>query len=361
MTLKYQQQESAAAHINVATMSRLIKLAGSDFEAFFGAVAIESAKLVGADGAALILKDTDGMMRYKFFHGLPQSFQQNFITDYCAQDDFGTIGQALKQNKCIFTADYASSPHAVQQFIDSGLKANLIIPIHTENQNIPTAALAISWFNTYPEHKPDHTQLEIINLFCDLLQAGLARQTIINDLKFQATRDALTGLPNRRALMEYLPPALARARRSGKSVAVCIMDLDDFKSVNDTYGHAAGDALLMELAHRLKLAIRTTDMVVRLGGDEFVLVLENIESIPHMEATLKRLRAAICQPVELLSDHYTNISMSLGVTLFPDDDSTPDYLLRHADNALYTIKKHKGSRSSYWHLWQKQNRVQTAS
>ena len=350
-TIKNDTSEPGTALINVATMRHIIQLAGSDFETFFETVAIESAKLISADGAALVVEDTNGMMRYKFFYGLPESFQKN-ILGYRLQANSGTIGQAIKLKQAIFTADYAASPHAVRQFVDLGLKANLIIPINLHNHDHPVAILVISWFNSYPTEMPDAAHLEIINLYCDLLDAGLSRQTMLDDWKLQANRDALTGLPNRRALMEYLPLALARSRRNGTSVLVCVMDLDDFKPVNDTYGHAAGDTLLMDLAHRLKTVLRATDMVARLGGDEFVLVLEDIESITHMELMLVRIHAAVKQPFELLSGQLVNVDMSLGVTLFPNDDATPDYLLRHADNALYIIKEQKATRSVCWNLWQ---------
>ncbi|MHB1676904.1 MAG: GAF domain-containing protein [Sulfuriferula sp.] len=351
MTSKHHKPELDIAHLDIATMRHIIQLAGSDFEVFFYTIAIESAKLVNADGAALILIDTDGQMRYKFFYGLPESFQKNLLK-YRAQADSGTVGRALSQSKALFTPDYAASPDAVQEFVDFGLKANWIIPFNISNQDHPTAVLAISWFNRYPEHMPGASQLEIIKLFCDLINSGLARQAMIDDWKNQANRDALTGLPNRRALMEYLPRALERARRSGEWVVVCIMDLDDFKPVNDTYGHTAGDSLLMELAYRLKAVLRTTDMIARLGGDEFVFVLENIESMVAMELALNRIHTVVMQPFELLNGHIVIVDMSLGVTLFPEDDSTPDYLLRHADNALYVIKERKKPRLPYWHVWQ---------
>ncbi len=339
------------AHIDIAAMRHIVQLAGSDFEVFFYTIAIESAKLVGADGAALIVTDAEGQLRYKFFYGLPELFQTE-ILNYRATTDSGTIGQALMQKKAVFTRNYAASPYAVKEFLKIGLKANWIIPFNTGSHIDPTAALVISWFNEYPEHEPDDSQLEIINLFCDLINSGLSRQAMIDDWKNQANRDALTGLPNRRALMDYLPLALERARRSGQWLIVCVMDLDDFKPVNDNHGHAAGDTLLMELAYRLKNVLRTVDMVARLGGDEFVLVLENLESMADMETALNRIHEVVVQPFELPNGHVVMVDMSLGVTLFPEDDATPDYLLRHADNALYIIKENKGKREKCWQIWQ---------
>ncbi len=339
------------AHIDIATMRHIIQLAGSDFEVFFYTIAIESAKLVGADGAALIVTDDHGQLGYKFFYGLPEIFQKE-ILKYRAPADKGTIGQALKEKKAVFNGNYADSPYAVAEFVDFGLKANWVIPFNIGSHIHPTAALVIGWFHNYPEHEPDESQLEIIKLFCDLINSGLSRQAMIDDWKNQANLDALTGLPNRRALMDYLPLALERTRRSGQWLIVCVMDLDDFIPVNDTYGHAAGDTLLMELAYRLKTVLRTVDMVARLGGDEFVLVLENLDSMEDMETALDRIHAVVVQPVELPNGHIVVIDMSLGLTIFPQDDSTPDYLLRHADNALYIIKESKDKRVKSWQIWQ---------
>ena len=112
-TSQSRKPKHSTAQISVATMRHIVQLAGSDFEAFFETVAIESAKLVGADGAALIVQGVDGEMHYKFFYGLPQSYQQ-YVFDYRSQMGSGTIGQALTQRKAIFTADYVASPHAVK-------------------------------------------------------------------------------------------------------------------------------------------------------------------------------------------------------------------------------------------------------
>ncbi|MHB0991161.1 MAG: GAF domain-containing protein [Burkholderiales bacterium] len=351
MTNKNSKPGLIAAQIDIATMRHIIQLAGSDFEVFFYTIAIESAKLVGADGAALLVTDAEGMIGYKFFYGLPELFQKE-ILNYRAPRDTGTVGHALKEEKAVFTGNYSASPYAVTEFVDYGLKANWIIPFHIGSHITPTAALAIGWFHNYPEREPDESQLEIIKLFCDLINSGLSRQAMIDDWKNQANRDALTGLPNRRALMDYLPLAIERARRSGQWLVVCVMDLDDFKPVNDTYGHAAGDTLLMELAYRLKTVLRTADMVARLGGDEFVLVLENLESMEDMETALNRINEVIVQPVELPNGHIVIVDMSMGITIFPQDDSTPDYLLRHADNALYIIKESKDKRARSWQIWQ---------
>ena len=174
-------------------------------------------------------------------------------------------------------------------------------------------------------------------------------------LRAAAYSDPLTGLPNRLALQQRLPLALAQAKRNGTLLAVGFMDLDDFKPVNDTWGHAAGDALLQSLAKRLRSCMRGTDLVARLGGDEFVLVFEGLTRSDDLMAALRRIHTAVEQPFALPGGHRAQVGISLGLTLYPDDDSDADLLLRHADAALYASKLHKIDRPHWWRLWGQDN------
>ena len=150
--------------------------------------------------------------------------------------------------------------------------------------------------------------------------------------------DALTGLPNRRMLSDRLQLAIAQAQRSERLLAVCYLDLDDFKPINDTWGHAAGDMLLIEAAHRLQGSVRAGDTVSRLGGDEFVVLLGNLAHFDECEIALDRIRAALNRPFNL-KEGEARVSASMGVTLFPMDGADPDTLLRHADQAMYQAKQ----------------------
>lgn len=157
-------------------------------------------------------------------------------------------------------------------------------------------------------------------------------------LEHLASYDALTQLPNRILLAERMHISLARARRSCESVAVCMLDLDGFKSVNDTLGHKAGDELLREVAVRLREAIRGDDTVARIGGDEFTLLLCGIRRASECEQTLTRLLKRVGQPYQL-AGQTVKISASAGVALFPDDASDPDTLMGRADAVLYQAKE----------------------
>ena len=150
--------------------------------------------------------------------------------------------------------------------------------------------------------------------------------------------DELTGLPNRRLLSDRIQVALARARRDQLPLAVCMLDLDGFKAINDTHGHAAGDQLLVEVARRLQSTVREDDTVARLGGDEFVLLLSDLQHPEESHNALERVLQAIAQPIAL-SGVTVKVSASVGMTRYPHDDADADTLLRHADQAMYAAKQ----------------------
>ena len=173
----------------------------------------------------------------------------------------------------------------------------------------------------------------------------LAVFTDISDLKAHQNRlehlahfDALTHLPNRVLLAGRMGIAISQARRNARSLAVCYLDLDGFKPINDQHGHQFGDHLLIEVAQRLSLSLRGGDSVARLGGDEFVLLLNDLTSLTECDAVINRLLRTIAQPI-VIEGETAQVTASLGVTLFPEDDSDVDTLLRHADQALYIAKE----------------------
>ena len=170
-------------------------------------------------------------------------------------------------------------------------------------------------------------------------------------LEYDSRHDRLTDLPNRRGLDEHLERAVARARRNGTRLAVGMIDLDDFKPVNDTLGHEAGDRLLRELSQRLQGLLRASDFLARVGGDEFVVVIQDLPANSEMAqigAVLDRLHTAADRPFGLTPGQEIRVEMSLGLALFPSDAQTPDALLRQADAAMYQSKSDKHRRISWW-------------
>ncbi|MFA9439912.1 diguanylate cyclase domain-containing protein [Uliginosibacterium sp. sgz301328] len=159
-------------------------------------------------------------------------------------------------------------------------------------------------------------------------------------LEEQAMQDPLTGLPNRRAFMERLPQAMARARRWGKPCALMFLDLDGFKNVNDTLGHEAGDELLRQFAVRLLENVRQTDTVARLAGDEFTVLLESLgDGIDDAREVSRHIVEAMTQPFHIAGQQLT-MTTSIGISLYrPDSGYNADHLLAAADEAMYAAKR----------------------
>ena len=164
------------------------------------------------------------------------------------------------------------------------------------------------------------------------------KHQLLHSLQWRVGHDVLTGLPNRAFLSDLLDQALEFSRHENIPLAVCMLDLDGFKAVNDGYGHASGDQLLVEVAKRLRTIVRGEDVVARLAGDEFVLVLRYVRDLPELRAALNRVLGAISAPYSL-HGKGVNVFASIGVTLFPLDNEDAETLLRHADQAMYVAKQ----------------------
>jgi diguanylate cyclase (GGDEF)-like protein/PAS domain S-box-containing protein len=157
-------------------------------------------------------------------------------------------------------------------------------------------------------------------------------------IKFLAYHDALTGLPNRALALDRLSNALAGARRRKSKVAVLFLDLDRFKLINDSLGHAAGDILLQVVAKRLKSCIREQDTVARLSGDEFLILLSDINNIPDVAIAAERIMDAITAEF-VIQDQPLNIRCSLGISIFPEHGEDCETLMKYADAAMYSAKE----------------------
>jgi diguanylate cyclase (GGDEF)-like protein/PAS domain S-box-containing protein len=165
-----------------------------------------------------------------------------------------------------------------------------------------------------------------------------ARVRAEEELARMAHYDSLTGLPNRALLQGRLKRAMARADRSQTLLAVMFLDLDQFKEINDSLGHAVGDSVLKEVALRLESGLRSTDTVARLGGDEFTILLEDVRSVDEVSRVAEKLLSSIAERAEV-AGHELHVSTSIGATIYPLDDHDADALLRNADLAMYHAKQ----------------------
>jgi diguanylate cyclase (GGDEF)-like protein len=169
-----------------------------------------------------------------------------------------------------------------------------------------------------------------------LIKAGFHAEQTIRQLSLH---DALTGLANRRFLNENEKHLIAAAKRSGKQMAVLVVDLDDFKAVNDTHGHAAGDQVLVTSAERMKQLLRESDVIARFGGDEFVIVLGQVEDAETAREVASRVVNSLCQPIPLAGGETARIGASVGIAMCCAGSETLNELLKKADAALYAAKR----------------------
>lgn len=188
----------------------------------------------------------------------------------------------------------------------------------------------------------EHEDGAFLKAVANVLASAMSRRRMYEHVQHQALHDPLTGLANRTLCHDRLAQALARSRRSGKPVAVFFVDLDRFKAVNDRYGHATGDAVLIEVAHRLATAVRPSDTVGRFGGDEFLVICDALDE-RQAEGLRSRLGAIARTPVKTRAAVH-RLSASIGFAHGDASTDDPDALIRAADAAAYRVKQRGGGR-----------------
>jgi len=242
----------------------------------------------------------------------------------------GLAGTQALRGQSIAPLLEVCSPH-LAGMLKQGLAGNSAVeealPIHSGSASIVAEARV----------DPIFEDGQVVGAVVALLDAT-ERQARQREIWHQANFDHLTGLANRSLFLDRLERALLLQGRRGTRLAVLFMDLDGFKPVNDTYGHAAGDAVLIEVAQRLSSTVRSTDIAARFGGDEFVLGLTDIRDTRHVELLARKILAVVRSPYRV-GEHRVELSASIGIALFPDDQQGGDALLAAADEAMYRAKQ----------------------
>lgn len=203
----------------------------------------------------------------------------------------------------------------------------------------------VAWLDMFPVRDEGDVLLHYIGLFSDISVAKEQKDT----LEHLAYHDALTQLPNRVLFADNLQKSLALIEKTKEAIAICYVDLDNFKPINDQYGHEVGDQLLILLADRLRETCHEQDTLARLGGDEFAILLSGLNSEEEYSKSLDVILQAIEQPFQI-DEHMFYISASIGFTIYPNDNNPPDTLLRHADHAMYHAKTHGGKQHHLFDL-----------
>jgi diguanylate cyclase (GGDEF)-like protein len=258
----------------------------------------------------------------------------------------GVGGRAIAENSLVVVHDYPSSKDALPGFAEQTVQAAMAAPVH-EN-GVVVGSLLVSSAAVGRRYSAD--EQEMLLSFAGHASLAITDATTtqslrraLDDARHDALHDELTGLPNRALLRDRLDHAWAKAYRTKTPIALLFIDFDDFKDINDSLGHDAGDQLLLALAKRLSGVLRPGDTIARLGGDEFAVLIENLEDPRAAEAVARRLLAALTGSVELNGRDVT-ISGSIGIAISDFDELDSRSLLYAADLAMYEAKRGGGGR-----------------
>lgn len=248
----------------------------------------------------------------------------------------GSCGTAAFTRERVIVDDISTHPYW-SQYKELAKKAKLgscwSQPIINSNDEL------LGTFAIYHHKKtqPGEIDFTLISQVSNLVRIAIEQEKAAQLIWHQANFDNLTKLPNRNLLIEHLTAALENAKREKKQLAIAMLDIDNFKDINDSLGHITGDMLLIECAKRIKTCIRQNDIVARLGGDEFVIVLVGVTTISDIEKIGAKLLTTLSQPYSI-EEHTVYSTASIGVAIYPNDASTIGALLRNADHAMYGAK-----------------------
>jgi diguanylate cyclase (GGDEF)-like protein len=248
----------------------------------------------------------------------------------------GSCGTAAYTGKRVIVEDISSHPYWApwsELAKEAKLAACWSEPIIDNQGNI------LGTFAIYHQKisTPKAIDFTLIEQFANLARIAMERDHADKLIWQQANFDSLTHLPNRNLLYEHLVTAMKNAKRDERQLAVAMLDLDNFKDVNDSLGHATGDALLVECSKRIKNNIRKNDIVARLGGDEFVVLIVGAQSVADIDNVVQKLLSTLAQPYEL-EQKTIYCTVSIGIAIYPSDAQDRDTLLRSADQAMYGAK-----------------------
>ncbi|RWB33201.1 EAL domain-containing protein [Mesorhizobium sp.] len=294
-------------------------------------------QLTGIFGSVLLLDKDGGHLH----HGAAPSLSKDYtsaIDGVATGPKVGSCGTAAHRREPVIVADIMQDPlweDYRELAAAHGYRSCWSTPILSHQG----AVLGVFAMYSTTVREPTDAETRLIDFTTRIAGIAIERKLAEDRIHFMANHDALTGLPNRALLEDRLSQAILYAQRYDRWVTVVFIDLDNFKLVNDTLGHNAGDELLKTVAARMVECVRATDTVVRLGGDEFVIVLfDQPTNVDLIAETLQKIRMAIAEPVRL-GAHRLRATASIGIASYPKDGTNPDALLANADAAMYRAKE----------------------
>ncbi|MDQ1662628.1 MAG: diguanylate cyclase, partial [Blastococcus sp.] len=294
--------------------------------------------IVGCSRASTMLWDaTTGVLRTQAASGIgPQAEARLLATDLRPEDTPELVGMMSDREPRLLT-DQASSPVLRDLLAAIGSSDVIAVPLLAGNTFLGVAAAG--WSGGTGPKQLQGDVLARLRGVGDQASTALQKARLLETVRRQATHDALTGLPNRTLFLDRLEEALA-AHRANDHLAVLFCDLDRFKAVNDTLGHAAGDEMLRQIAARLRAAVRPGDSVGRLSGDEFAILLPGLESDQDADRLAERVLRCFDQPFRVEGRDVV-MRTSVGVALHRGVPTTADELIRSADGAMYRHKEER--------------------
>jgi len=252
----------------------------------------------------------------------------------------GVGGRAVTENRLVVIEDYPSSPAALAEVVAMGVKAAMAAPVHEHGQVVGSLVVG----SRAAGRVYSVTEQELLIAFAENASLAVtdaktvdALHAAVDDALHQALHDPLTGLANRVRFLDRFDHAIKVRRRADFEIAVLYLDIDDFKQINDRFGHVVGDCLLTEVGKRIGRSVRTGDTVARLGGDEFAVLIENASGVADAERTAIRILEAIRKPMELAGIQVST-SVSIGLVTVGPGPADSNEVLRNADVAMYRAK-----------------------
>jgi diguanylate cyclase (GGDEF)-like protein len=308
----------------------------TDREEVLDAIVAALAELTGEDTAFLrLIDDSDpDQMEIVASRGLPEELAERIRRERVG---VGASGQAIQEDRVVTLYDYGSSSRSNPASAQAGVQAAMAAPVR--RQGAVVGSLVIGSYR--PGHRFTDEEREALEALAENASIALTDAAMVEAAFHQAFHDSLTGLPNRAAFLERLEHALAIAERSGVPVGVLFLDVDRFKTVNDSLGHVAGDELLVAVARRLESCLRDGDTPARFGGDEFAVLLEGVGGAAEAAVVADRILAELRKPFAIAGRQLA-LSASAGISIA---SSREDDVLRDADLAMYSAKS--GGRDRY--------------
>jgi diguanylate cyclase (GGDEF)-like protein len=293
--------------------------------------------VVDCDSSVVGLWDDESQMMYiAASAGLSPEAEAVLRTARAGRADSSSLATMLERFEPLFVDQSTDDEFLRNLLARTGRVAAAFVPIAANGELLGVV-------NAGVHHRPERLRangelLTRLTSLADIAATALQNARLVEHIKHQALYDPITGLPNKRLLEDRVRTALTQAHRSGEGFTLYFLDLDRFKNVNDTLGHAVGDQLLKQVAHRLLATLREEDTVARLGGDEFAVMLPRIESADVAMVVADKVWAALQQPF-LIGNQQLFITSSIGMAIAPLDGDQYDTLLKHADIAMYRAKQ----------------------